>query len=216
MQPTSAAHGLWTEGRCICAGSPVETVQNLGKVAETIFRTMTPNAKVRYTDQSFPLILSGSGASDPERGKLAYNPIAANASVHWQMELLPFGLFHSQNKLLPLRFMPLILEFTLGGMQQMFNTASYASNWELDGLYLQCDELIIESGMDSALAERLSQGTPLNIPITTHISFHQALPDGSQTPTVVVNRALSKLNEVWVSFAKDVSVTNEAKSPFGI
>ena len=122
MDPTSAAHGMWSEARVICAGSPIETVQSAGKVAETIFRMMTPNAKVRYCDQSFPLVLSGSGACDPERGKLSYSPIAASATVPWQMELLPLGLFHSQNKLLPLRFMPLILEFTLGGMNQMFNT----------------------------------------------------------------------------------------------
>ena len=220
LQPTSAAHGLWSEARIIAAGSPIETVQNVAKVQEMIFRMMNPQAKVRYCDQSFPLQFAHATAannSNVERGVLKYKEIpkssAAGANPPFQMELLALGLFHGNTKLIPLRFMPMILEFTLGGLKQMFTDGGTDLDWELDGMHVLCDELLLDSSVDAALAERLSAGTPLNIPINTHICFHQAIPAGSGTPTIVVNRALSKLNEVWCSFAKSVSETNGTKSP---
>ena len=110
--------------------------------------------------------------------------------------------------------MPTILEMTLGSMTQMWEGASGQTvSYYLTGLHLVCDELILDSHMDSALAERLAAGTPLNLPLTTHICFQQAISDNNGTPTIVVNRALSKLNEVWCTFAKDLSVTVNAKSP---
>ena len=127
LQPNSAVHGLWSEARIIAAGSPVETVQNMAKVQEMIFRMMHPQAKVRYCDQSFPLQLHHATATencDPERGTLKYKPIPkspdAGSSPPFQMELLSLGLFNGNTKLIPLRFMPMILEFTLGGLKQMF------------------------------------------------------------------------------------------------
>ena len=96
-------------------------MSSFGKVAELVFRMMTPQAKCRYTDQSFPFNYI---TSNPERGILTYKEIGAGATVNWQMELLPLGLFHSNTKLIPLRFMPTILETTLGSMTQMWQGVS--------------------------------------------------------------------------------------------
>ena len=114
----------------------------------------------------------------------------------------------------PLQFMPIILKLTLAGQHNMFTTTpgdasvDVVPEWELSGMSVIAEECVISPELTSALAEKLSSGIPMNIPYETTIAFQLAIP-GSSNPTIVVNRALSKLNEVWCVFAEGQGVHNE-------
>ena len=110
---TCPLHGIFSRISTTIGGQVVENIDHAGRVSELIYRLMPPQAKVKYCDQSFPLVLKPKVFSttagtltdvDHEQGLLEYEPIPQGAS-HCMMPFWALGMFHGQKLMLPLQFL---------------------------------------------------------------------------------------------------------------
>ena len=134
-----------------------------------------------------------------------------------------FGMF-AQEKFLPLRYCPLILELELvsnpldpiySKFQTVAEVAAYTKAdidfdetntsilWSIQNVEVKCDLVTLDNALDNSYADHLLSGKSLPINYQTFSSQMQTI-QGMQKPNVNVTRALTRLKTVFVTIDKTI------------
>ena len=113
------------------------------------------------------------------------------------------GIFN-QEKLLPLRYMPIQIEMELvnycadavhvGAWERHSNT----SNWSISDIQCKCDLLTLDNALDNEYASHLLSGTPLPINFSTWNHTNQSTGN-DKSFSANINRALTRLKSVFIT-----------------
>ena len=134
-----------------------------------------------------------------------------------------FGMF-AQEKFLPLRYCPLILELELVSnpndpiyttFQPAADVLTYTKakidftavntsvTWSIQNVEVKCDLVTLDNALDNSYADHLLSGKSLPINYQTFSSQMQTIQD-MQKPNVNVTRALTRLKTVFVTLDKTI------------
>ena len=126
------------------------------------------------------------------------------------------GLLH-QDHLLPLKFVPIVLEFELGeindaivtpidfvagsGYQNIYTAANTCNTWQIQNACIKCDILTIDTALNNSFIEHLLSGKSLPLKYHTFISQQSSIV--GKNFSVQVIRAVTKLEKAFISFYSD-------------
>jgi len=136
--------------------------------------------------------------------------IAAGSSKVVNFKVLS-GLFN-QPKFLPLKFMPIVLEFELGdatdaivtpqayggGFDLVYTEANTSNKWEMFNCCIKCDICTLDNALNNSYVEHLLSGKSLPIEYSTYISQQSSISGKSFSVQVI--RAVSRLQRAFITF----------------
>ena len=114
-----------------------------------------------------------------------------------------FGIFN-QEKLLPLRYMPLQIELELvnSGADAVHLGAwegqSNSSNWSISDISCKCDLLSLDSALDNEYASHLLSGKPFPINFSTWNHTNQSTGNDKNV-SANINRTLTRLKPMFIT-----------------
>ena len=132
----------------------------------------------------------------------------------------PLSGLLSQQKYLPLRYMPITIELELcndstdpiiskfGTGDADFKAENTSLLWQIQNVMVKCDICVLDNALDNSYAEHLLSGKALPINYNTFISQLQSIKsgvNGQKSVRLNVTRALSRLKSVFVTLDKDVA-----------
>jgi hypothetical protein len=231
-------HSFFQRVRVIVGGQVLEDISEYSRTHEMIMNLRAKHSRENSTAEGFGVVW------DNQKYK-TWEPTTSDAgSAHvralreatfgglnpGQSQRVLFkpliGLFE-QNKMLPLRYMPITIELELVstpdepmlsffrsyeiGLEVMstgvdgFSGSTNPSdiNWQIENVEAKCDLLTLDSQLDNSFAEHLLGGGSLPINYNTFISQMQTV-SGTKLG-VNVSRAVTRLKSIFVSLQKDVS-----------
>ena len=129
-----------------------------------------------------------------------------------------FGMFN-QDKLLPLRYMPLQIEIELvnsgsdavhvGAWDGQTNTA----NWSISDIQCKCDLLTLDNSLDNEYASHLLSGKSLPINFSTWNHTNQSTGNDKNF-SANINRALTRLKSVFITLQGSEGAWNKTSNDF--
>jgi hypothetical protein len=174
--------GLFRRMRVLCGGQIVEDIDQYGRLHE-MFHMMKPTEK-RANDS-----IEGFGAPD-----------AIGAGAERVVCFTPMSGLLSQEKYLPIRYSPLMLELELvSSADEAFTGAAPA--FTLSDVQLKADLVTLDNSLDNEYSQHLLEGKALPIHFSTFTTASQVIAD--LNVTVNVSRALTRLKSVYVSLSTD-------------
>ena len=124
----------------------------------------------------------------------------------------PLSGLLNQPKYLPLRYMPLTLEFELVQnpidpiadptlLGDPFDGNNTSILWQIQSVQVKADMCTLDNALDNSYAQHLLSGKSLPINYDTWVSQFQTI--ASTAPIVNITRALTRLKSVFVTLDKD-------------
>lgn len=247
----SGPHGLFKRFRIMCQGQTLEDCDNYNAMCEML-QTLkskhtrenlnTENFGPTYQDHLYNDIFFANKASLDLAGNIA--TASASDEIKVLRKLRPFtypGIPGGQrqtvvfkpdsgilkvNKMLPLRFLPLILELELvsdpeepilyTGLladarqeshlsypQSGFYTRNSSNMWHIENVCVLADLITLDSDLANKYYSHLLGGNSLSFNYSTMISQQQTIKD-MKKPSINIARALSRLKTVFVTLEKDL------------
>ena len=222
LRPLLAPWAFFRRMRILAGGQLVEDIDYYNRVHQMFSALIARESNTNNLAESF-------GYTTTEARDL--NSTATFAGIPpGQMQTVMFkplsGLLN-QPKYLPLRYMPLTLEFELvnnpldpivdpttsslgadGATQQFIaQTQTVAGNtsisWSILNVMVKCDMCTLDNALDNSYAQHLLSGKSLPINYDTWVSQFQTI-SGNQ-PTINITRALTRLKSVFMTLDKDIS-----------
>lgn len=143
--------------------------------------------------------------------------------VSWSV---PFGLF-KQKKYIPLQYAPLTISLYLTSdikspiisalhatdavdgdtaaaayLKTTFTATNTSIEYKITNCEVKCDIIELDSVFESQFIKHLEADNALSIAYLSHVSQMQTITNQSLV-NVIVSRAVSKLNKIFISFSKD-------------
>ena len=124
----------------------------------------------------------------------------------------PLSGLLNQPKYLPLRYMPLTLEFELVQnpidpiadptlLGDPFDATNSSILWQIQNVQVKADMCTLDNALDNSYAQHLLSGKSLPINYDTWVSQFQTIA-GNQ-PSISITRALTRLKSVFMTLDKD-------------
>ena len=131
--------------------------------------------------------------------------IAAGASI--TVSFKPLLSMFCAGKSLPLRYLPLELEASLGDPSSWLNANDYqgtpaaaSQTFNISNIQLVYDSQILDEAVQEEFYKALISNKVLNIPCQQFFQVVQNIPAGSTSYTFSIVRAFSKLSHIWLTF----------------
>ena len=199
--------------RLICGGQVIEDKNNSNRLSIMVQSPQTDEKRMRIASEGFGTmdLYPGDGAED---NRNVHNIAHAENSglVHHSKRVLfmpMFGLF-SQDKLLPLRYAPIQIEFELvsnGANAIQVSTKggrTYTANWDMSDVHCKCDLLTLDNALDNECVSHLLSGKNLPINFSTWHHSHQATGNDSNF-SAHINRKFVRLKSMFVNHKGNVT-----------
>ena len=209
--PYTGPWGCFGTVRLLSNGTEIERVDMYGRHHELFGLQLLP-----LNDQWSEAAVCGLHGSwdnttsvlQPKLGR-----IQAGASLT-VMHKLHLGVFQSQ-KILPLRFCPLDLELTLAPPSWWIDTVStgagglptYSQDYEIANLRVIYDEVHPDESIVNSFYKGLLAGQIMSVPILVAHQFTTDIPDSASTIDITAARAFSKISSIWLSFSKNLDIS---------
>ena len=206
VRTLSGPHSFFRRMRIMCQGTLIEDF-DYNRTHE-MFEMMT-SLHNRDNDD-----IEGFGyRSDSVAPGLAHTtndlPGIPGGSYHQVGMKLCSGILN-QPKMLPLKYMPLTIEFELvsnaddpvvtPGVNATFTTANTTNDWQIENVQLKADICSLDNSLQNNYDSHLLSGKSLPINFNTYITQSQAI--SGQDVNVSLNRAITRLKSVFVTFDK--------------
>ena len=237
LRPLGQPHLFFKRLRVIAGGQVVEDIQDFGRNSELI--ASLQNTLVRDNDdiQGFGGRYDSSDIRElddlPLFGADGAARTAAQVAIRTKQRdfLLPAiqagqskivnfrplcGLL-DQDHLIPLKFVPIVLELELGDqndaiitpfdyvLASTWNTVLTAANttnlWQIQNACVKCDILTLDNALNNSFIEHLMAGKSLPLKYQTYISQQSAIV--GKNFSVQVIRAVTKLQKAFITFFRE-------------
>lgn len=175
---------LFLRGRLLLNGTVVEDIQYWGRT-HTMLRLLMPQNRIQ---------------DDTLENDWKY-PIPAGTKRRFVLPL-PFGLFQ-QPYYLWLKVAPITIELELCQLAtDCIKTAGagVTQSWEIGDIQIKADTIMCTAEFTEQYSRTLLQNIPLPIPISTMAVQMQALPAATREISINVNRAFTRLKQIWFTF----------------
>ena len=199
---TVGPHGFFRRFRVICGGQVIEDIDNYNRTTEMFHMMQAENKRLNDAIEGFGGTATGTPASIAagEERVVMFTPLS--------------GLLN-QDKYLPIRYMPISLEWELvsSGGDAVRTGPSDANSlvWSISDVQLKCDVISLDNALDNEYASHLLSGKSLPINFSSNATNVQtAGSTGKQS--VNLSRALTRMKSIFVSMFKapaDNNVYNE-------
>lgn len=241
LRPVGQPHLFFKRLRVLAGGQVVEDIQDFGRNMELL--SSLENEFVRDNCD-----IQGFGSRYDSSNLQLYNDfqvvdpttITVAELLAAQRPLLPqiapqkskivnfrplCGLF-SQNKYLPLKFVPITLEFELcdqndaiitpatytGNYATIYTTANTTNLWQIQNCCIKADICSLDSSLNNEYISHMLSGKSLNIEYSTYISQQSSIVGKSFAVQVI--RAVSRLQRAFITFYADPTAANPFRKPF--
>ena len=180
LTPISGAWGFIKRLRILSGGTLVEDITNYNRLQQMHENFKNPN------DYANDLV------------EASFGPLAGNKSSVANLKLVS-GLLN-QPKYIPLRVCPITIEMELVSSNgDALNTnGTHSNTWNISDVSVKCDLITLDNELDNEYTKTLLDGKSLPISFSTYINQEQVV-SGSKV-SVNVNRSVSRLNSIFISF----------------
>jgi hypothetical protein len=242
LRPVGQPHLFFKRLRVLAGGQVVEDIQDFGRNSELIASLQNEFVRDNNDIQGFGArfdssrvqamedlrVVDPTNLTSPEllAGIRTYLPqIKAGKSKIVNFRLL-CGLLN-QDKFLPLKFVPIVLELELGdatdavvtsqsynvntNYDTIYTTGNTTNSWQVQNACVKCDICILDNALNNSYIEHLLSGKSLPIQYSTYISQQSAVVGKSFAVQVV--RAVSKLQKAFISFYSDSALPLPFRKP---
>ena len=242
LRPVGQPHLFFKRLRVLAGGQVVEDIQDFGRNMELL--ASLQNEFVRDNndiqgfgsrwDSSLIQSLADLNIVDPATitgaelltTQAFYLPqIAAGKSKIVNFKPL-CGLFN-QSKYLPLKFVPITLEFELGdvndaiitprtydvmtGYNTIYTTTNTTDKFQIQNCCIKCDICTLDNALNNSYVEHLLSGKALPISYSTYISQQSSVVGKSFAVQVV--RAVSRLQRAFITFYNEPTLALPFRKP---
>ena len=241
LRPVGQPHLFFKRLRVLAGGQVVEDIQDFGRNSELIASLQNEFVRDNNDIQGFGARFDSSRVQaitdfylvdpptiTPEELLLAtrnYLP-QIKAGKSKIVNFKPLCGLLTQDKYLPLKFVPITLEFELGDVNdaivtsQAYTAGNYnnvytanntSSSWQIQNCCIKADICQLDSSLNATYIEYLLSGKSLNIAYTTYISQQSAIVGKSFAVQVI--RAVSRLQKAFISFYADNALPLPFRKP---
>lgn len=238
--PLGDPYSFFQRMRIIVGGQILEDIDNYNRVHEMVMNLRSKHSRENCTAEGFGQVWNSekynswepvdASAGGPHVRQLRTNTFEGLSPGHSHRVLFkPLSGLFEQNKMLPLRYMPITIELelvsaydepilsayrtygadgaevtavTVDGFSGSFNPMDIS--WNIENVEAKCDMLTLDNALDNSFAEHLLGGGSLPINYNTFISQMQTV-SGSKLG-VNVSRAITRLKSIFVTLQKDITM----------
>lgn len=234
LRPLGQPHLFFRRLRVLAGGQVVEDIQDFGRNSELLASLQSEFVRDNNDIQGFGSRWDSTNVQALDDFKIV-NPtnVTLTNLLAAQRDYLPqiapqtskivnfkplCGLFN-QSKYLPLKFVPITLEFELGdindaiitpatyavgtGFNTIYTTTNTTNSWQIQNCCIKCDICTLDSTLDNEYTNFLLQGRALPIQYSTYISQQSSVTGKSFAVQVV--RAVSRLQRAFITFYADAA-----------
>lgn len=180
------AWGMFSRLRVLCSGAICEDIDHYGRLHEQ-FDMMRPVEK--RANDAIEGFGDGASLAPGQERIVAFTPMS--------------GLFTNNNKYLPVKYAPLVLELSLVASGDEAFSGKSPVPFTLSDVQLKADIVTLDSSLDNEYSAHLLEGKTLPIHFSTFTTASQVLTNLNST--VNISRALTRLKGVYVSLSTDAS-----------
>jgi len=196
---------FFRRARLLCAGVVLEDIDDFNRLSLMV-------TSLKSQDEQLSIAAEGFGNFD----QIVDNILSANDSrstyrLHnfEQGGLIKtsrravfkplFGLFE-QDKLIPLRYAPLVIELELVNNpgDALLSASTYSEHWNITDTQCKCDLLTLDNSLDNEYASHLLSGKSLPINFATWSHTNQSTGNDKNF-SANIHRALSRLKSIFIT-----------------
>jgi hypothetical protein len=217
LRPIGGPWSFFRRMRLMAGGTIIEDIDNYARTHQMFHTLVAPSKRHNDLIEGFGQegdILRNRGAHPdglPVYNALSYHGIAKGKAMSVLFKPLS-GMF-AQQKYIPLRYCPLILEFEVvndpnepvvystvasAAGQEPFTIANCSNEWMISQVQIKCDLVTLDNELENEYAEHLMRGHSLPLNYDTYISQMQTISD--YTYSCNITRSLTRLKSVFVNF----------------
>ena len=219
LKTISGPWSFFRRMRLMAGGTIIEDIDNYARTHEMFHTLVSPAKRQNDTIEGFGIAADilrnrGTGAHPdglPGQNALTYFGIPPGLGRTVLFKPLS-GLF-AQQKYIPLRYCPLILELevvndvndpiiwpTIAGPVGIndFAQSNSSNNWLISQVQIKCDLVTLDNGLENEYVAHLVSGKSLPINYDTYISQMQTIADYNYSCNIT--RSLTRLKSVFVTF----------------
>ena len=193
---------FFSRARLICGGVVVEDVNDFDRLSVMLTELMSEEQQMIMATKGFGSMVVASDEKEKDDEVGIHNAESVKTSRIVMFKPL-LGLFN-QEKLIPLRYCPIQLEFELvphPGRPVLVDTvAGKVKDWSISDIQCKCDLLTLDNALENEYASHLLSGKTLPINFSTWNHTNQSTgnnPDFSAH----ITRALTRLKSVFITLA---------------
>ena len=212
LEPVAGPHCFFDRVRLLAQGTVVEDVMYYHRTHQMLMDTLVPHWQ-RYQEDvqgfgtSVTDSLGATGGGDPSLEPVrGYIPEGQALTVLMKPCL---GFILGSTKMIPLRHMPLQLEFWLADKANVFKAGNFTTGgttytrrttYELTDCKILCDVLTLDSRLENSFSKIMLSGKSL---VFSHPVYHTTMQSVlGDKPTIALTRALTRLRGLFISFTK--------------
>ena len=242
LRPVGQPHLFFKRLRVLAGGQVVEDIQDFGRNSELIASLQNEFVRDNNDIQGFGArfdssrvqamedlrVVDPTNLTSPEllAGIRTYLP-QIKAGKSKIVNFRPLCGLLNQDKFLPLKFVPIVLELELGdatdavvtsqtynvntNYDTIYTTGNTSNSWQIQNACVKCDICTLDNALNNSYIEHLLSGKSLPIQYSTYISQQSAVVGKSFAVQVV--RAVSKLQKAFISFYSDSALPLPFRKP---
>ena len=201
---------FFRRARLICGGVVVEDIDDFNRLSLMLTSLMTEDEQTTMAIEGFGHYDRKITAEDDTRASYRFEDFdyAGQVMDNRRVMFKPLMGIFNQEKLLPLRYMPMQLELELVNQQgDAVISGSYESwahgvNWSISDIQCKCDLLTLDNSLDNEFASHLLGGKSLPINLSTWNHTNQST-GGDKDFSAHINRAVTRLKSVFLTLKND-------------
>lgn len=210
LRPVSGGHSFFRRLRILANGTIVEDISEFNRCQELFTILMNKNSKVNVDAESF-----GCPPYDYTTNEAVANFPGIAGQQSQTIIFTPLSGILSQNRWLPLRYVPLVFELELVSDNTLpfvlktigpFDSTNTSDSWNIQNVQIKADICTLDNTVQNDFTELLLSGKSLNINYCTYISQFQSILSGSgtgqQKVRINIARSLSRLKSIFVTLEK--------------
>jgi hypothetical protein len=205
--------------RLMAGGTIIEDIDNYGRTHQMFHTLVSPSKRQNDTIEGFGwegdiLRNRGTGAHpDGLPGQTAVTYFGIPPGLGRTVLFKPLSGLFAQQKYIPLRYCPLILELEVvnsfddpivwpaaAGPANVndFAQSNSSNNWLISQVQIKCDLVTLDNGLENEYVSHLLSGKSLPINYDTYISQMQTIADYNYSCNIT--RSLTRLKSIFVNF----------------
>ena len=171
----SGPHSLWARLRIMIGGTVVEDIQPYSRVHEVFRKSLIGEDWVHNESVEGLGMFMVPDLGQTENAHPFLTNTVVDAGSYATLLLRPCCGLLSANKMLPVKYAPITLEWTfadahdavLGDINMHPAQAASSTNYEITQLQVYCAQVQLDSSLESQFASLLMSNRALNIPMST-------------------------------------------------
>ena len=222
LRPIGSPWGFFRRMRILAGGQIIEDIDQYNRVHEMMHILTAKDSRDNDGAEAFGYSPSNYRENVPNG--VQYPGIGPNDGQVVMFK--PLSGLLNQDKYLPIRNMPLVIELELvddfqeaivsyfekTGSTEIVAANTEVDNWEIINCEVKVDLCTLDNALDNSYANHLMEGTSLPINYSTFISHTQTVTTSKMA--VNVARALTRLKSVFVTFIKTPNDENDRFKTF--